>query len=55
MSLSHFSCYEGMTYADIKSAGLKRIRMMQINPGNNKGTVDFCMDNVRLIYVKKTN
>lgn len=55
MSLSHWSCYAGKTYSEIKDLGLKRIRIMQINPGSNKGTVDFCMDNVRLIYVKKTN
>lgn len=55
MSLSHFTCYAGLTYADIKNLGVKRIRIMQINPGNTRGTVDFCLDNVRLIYVKNTN
>lgn len=55
MSLSHWPCYEGKTYSEIKDLGVKRIRIMQINPGNTKGTVNFCMDNVRIIYVKKTN
>ena len=55
MSLSHWPCYEGKTYSEIKDLGLKRIRIMQINPGNTRGSVNFCMDNVRIIYVKKTN
>lgn len=55
VSLRHFACYDGLTYADIKALGLQRMRIMQINPGTVKGTVEFGMDNVRLIYLKKTN
>ncbi|MBR1686950.1 MAG: hypothetical protein IJ710_00250 [Prevotella sp.] len=53
ISLSHFACYAGKTYGEIKALGLQRIRIMQINPGALPGSVDFGMDNVRIVYIKK--
>lgn len=53
LPLSVFSKYEGMTYADIKALGIENFRIQSINQHTVPGNIDVCIDNIRLIYIKK--
>lgn len=51
LSLNRFSCYAGLTWADIKSTGLPQFRIMFINQATAPGHVDVKLDNVRVVYI----
>lgn len=53
LPLSVFDMYEGMTYADIKAKGIEQFRIQSINQHTVPGNIDVCIDNIRLIYIKK--
>lgn len=51
--LSKFGCYSGMTYSQIKAAGLNQFRIQSINQSTKVGKIDLKIDNVRVIYIPK--
>lgn len=53
LPLSAFGMYEGLTYADIKAKGIDHFRIQSINQHTVPGNIDVCIDNIRLIYIKK--
>lgn len=53
LSLRNFPVFSGLTYADIKNIGIENIRIQSINQGTKPGKIDFCLDNIRIIYIKK--
>lgn len=53
LPLSAFEMYQGATYAQIKAAGIEQFRIQSINQHTVPGNIDVCIDNIRLIYIKK--
>ncbi len=51
LPLSKFACYQGKTYAEIKSIGLNQFRLQSINQSTTRGKVDVKFDNCRVIYI----
>ena len=43
---------KGLTYADLKTAGLDEVRMQIINQSTKPMNVDFYIDNLRIYYNK---
>ena len=53
LPLSKFNCYNGKTYAEIKTIGLNQFRLQSINQSTTRGKVDVKFDNARVIYIPK--
>ena len=53
LPLSRFGCYQGKTYAEIKTTGLNQFRIQSINQSTTRGKVDVKFDNARIIYIPK--
>jgi hypothetical protein len=53
LPLSRFACYQGKTFADIKTIGLNQFRLQSINQSTSRGKVDVKFDNARIIYIPK--
>lgn len=53
LPLSVFGMYEGLTYGDIKAKGIEQFRIQSINQHTVPGNIDVCIDNIRLIHIKK--
>ncbi len=51
LPLSKFNCYAGKTYSEIVTTGLNQFRIQSINQGTVVGKIDFCLDNIRIIYI----
>jgi hypothetical protein len=51
VSLNNYSCFKGLTYADIVKQGINQFRLMDINQTNKGGNIDLKIDNVRIIYI----
>ena len=53
LPISAFDKYKGKTYQDLVADGINQFRIQSINQGTARGRIDVCIDNVRIIYVKK--
>lgn len=53
LPLSKFACYQGKTYAEIKTIGLNQFRLQSINQSTTRGKIDVKFDNARVIYIPK--
>ena len=52
--LSSFLKYKGHDYKFVYENGINQFRIQSINQGTSSGTIDFMIDNVRIIYIPKT-
>ncbi|MBQ2165673.1 MAG: hypothetical protein II447_02745 [Bacteroidaceae bacterium] len=52
--LSSFLKYKGHDYQFVYENGINQFRIQSINQGTSSGTIDFMIDNVRIIYIPKT-
>ncbi len=51
--LSSFLKYKGHDYKFVYENGINQFRIQSINQGTASGTIDFMIDNVRIIYIPK--